>query len=62
MSFLSCGENLARKLCAARVFFAGIGKMDVAENPAQSEVLVSGLSWGLRNIASSIVNSEQAVF
>ena len=36
--------------------------MDVGENPAQTEVLVSGLSWSLRNVASSVLTSEQAVF
>ena len=36
--------------------------MDVAQNPAQTEVLLSGLSWGLRNVASSVLTSEQAVF
>ena len=36
--------------------------MDVAENPAQVEVLIPHLSWGLKNVASSITNSEQAVF
>ena len=53
----SCPQALRRQS-----FFAGIGKMDVAENPAQIEVLVSGLSWGLRNVASSVLTSEQAVF
>ena len=36
--------------------------MDVAQNPAQNEVLLSGLSWSLRNVASSVLTSEQAVF
>ena len=36
--------------------------MDVAQNPAQEEVLLPHLAWGLKNVASSITNSEQAVF
>ena len=31
-------------------------------NPIQSEVLVKNLAWNLQNVASSIQNSEKAVF
>ena len=35
---------------------------DVGANPAQEEVLVVGLNWSLKNIASSILSSEKATF
>ncbi len=35
--------------------------MDVGANPIQEEVLVPNLAWGLKNVASMVESTEQAV-